>query len=70
MQGFEKRLNESVVTGTTAFTDTSSKYYGDASGWAVGNGLIGGTDKGLEPKAGATREQVAAIMMRFCAKIK
>ncbi|MBQ9719850.1 MAG: S-layer homology domain-containing protein [Oscillospiraceae bacterium] len=50
--------------------DSVSEYAAKAMEWAVGNGLIGGTDVGLEPQANATREQVAAIMMRFCAKIK
>lgn len=37
--------------------------------WAVGHGVIGGTDRGLEPQSSATRAQVAAIMMRFCGRI-
>ena len=58
--------------GLSAFGDANrvSSYASEAMLWAVGNGLIGGTDKGLEPTKGATREEVAAIMMRFCSKIK
>ena len=33
--------------------------------WAVQNGILSGTDVGLEPKANATRVQVAALLYRF-----
>ena len=50
--------------------DTVSDYASNAMNWAVSNGLISGTDKGLEPRGKATRAQVAAIMQRFCEKIR
>lgn len=38
--------------------------------WAVGNGLISGIASNgadyLAPSGGATRAQIAAIMMRYC----
>ena len=41
-----------------------------AMSWAVGNGLISGSESNgvsyLMPKSSATRAQVSAIMMRFC----
>lgn len=41
-----------------------------AMSWAVGNGLISGTASNgadyLAPSGGATRAQIAAIMMRYC----
>jgi hypothetical protein len=44
--------------------------------WAVGTGLISGSDvtvngvarKDLNPRGNTTRAQVATILMRFCAK--
>lgn len=37
----------------------------DAMKWAVGNGIINGSDGKLDPKGTATRAQVAAIIARF-----
>ena len=38
--------------------------------WAVGVGLIDGMGDGtVNPGGTATRAQVAALMMRFCAKV-
>ena len=36
--------------------------------WALSTGIIGGTDRGLEPLNLATRAEVAAIMARFVIK--
>lgn len=50
------------------FTDADqiSGYATDAMRWAVGNGLIAGTgNQALSPKSGASRAQVATILMRF-----
>lgn len=53
------------------FTDASrvSSWAGDAMRWAVSAGLINGIGDTLSPGTGATRAQVAAIMMRFCENI-
>lgn len=43
-----------------------SAYALEAVRWAVGEGLISGTDAGLlAPQGSATRAQVATILMRF-----
>ena len=52
----------------SAFSDGASisAYASEAMGWAVGSGLIVGTDGGvLAPGASATRAQVASILNRF-----
>ena len=48
---------------TTLFSDgtTVSSYAREAMGWAVASGLIAGTGNRLEPKATATRAQVAQV---------
>ena len=49
------------------FADTAqlSAYAIQAMNWAVGQGLINGSDSNLVPKAQATRAQVAAIIHRY-----
>ena len=37
--------------------------------WAVSNGIISGTDKGLEPTAHATRAQVAVMIRSYCVNV-
>lgn len=51
----------------SSFADASSvsSWALDAVKWAVANGIINGTDKGLEPAATANRAQVAQIIYRF-----
>lgn len=56
------------ITGNlSAFPDgnTVSSYAVDALSWAVGMELINGSNGKLLPQNGATRAQVAAILMRF-----
>ena len=50
-----------------SFADTAqlSAYAIQAMNWAVGQGLINGSDSNLVPKAQATRAQVAAIIHRY-----
>ena len=50
--------------------DKLSKYAVKPMQWAVGHGVISGTDIGLEPNATATRAQVAVILRAFDNKIK
>ena len=45
-----------------------SEYARPAMQWALSTGIIGGTDRGLEPLNLATRAEVAAIMARFVIK--
>lgn len=51
----------------TKFHDAAeiSLWANDAVRWAVGTGLLNGDGTNLNPKAKATRAQVAAVMMRF-----
>lgn len=63
-----KGINVTKTTTLDSFTDGSqtSQYAVDAMKWAVVNGLISGKDNGiLDPKAGATRGEVATILTRF-----
>ncbi|MCF2671629.1 S-layer homology domain-containing protein [Butyricicoccus pullicaecorum] len=53
----------------SAFTDASSisDYAVTAMQWAIETGLLTGNGSGtLSPKAGATRAETAAMLMRFC----
>ena len=66
------RLNGSeVVTGSlTGFTDCDkvSDWAGNAMLWATVNGIIEADEaNALNPTAGCTRAQAAAMIMRFCA---
>ena len=36
--------------------------------WATSNGIVNGTNKGIEPKSNATRAQVAQIIKNFSEK--
>ncbi len=63
-KGYDVSKNESLH----GFSDSSqtSSYAVKAMGWAVVNRFIGGKGSGiLDPKAGATRAEVATILKRF-----
>ena len=66
-----KGYDLSAIGDLSGFSDAASVsgWAETAMRWAVGHGLIGGTDRGLEPQGSATRAQVAAIMTRFCSRI-
>ena len=53
----------------TAFTDSGdvSEWADTAMSWAVAEGLfLGNGDTGrLDPRAGSTRAEIAAVLMRF-----
>lgn len=53
-----------------ADADSVSGYAVKAMKWAVSNGIISGTEKGLEPQSFATRAQVAVVMKAFDEKIR
>ena len=42
----------------------------EAMQWAVGSGLIQGSNNALTPQANASRAQIATILMRFCELMK
>ena len=50
--------------------DAVSEWADEAMHWAVMNGIIIGTDKGLEPKAPATDDQLAIVLERFSAVLR
>lgn len=59
-------------TNILSFVDAASvsAYAVEAMQWAVGAGLINGTDGNrLDPQGYATRAQVAAILYRFCTQV-
>ncbi len=63
-----KGADVSASGDLSAFKDSGSisSYAADSVKWAVGSGYIGGvTSDTIAPKAGATRAQVAAILMRY-----
>ena len=58
-------------TNILSYTDVAqvASYAVPAFQWAVGAGIINGTDSGpLRPSATATRAQAAVILMRLCEK--
>ena len=67
----DKGFDVSASASLAAFRDASSvgTYAQRAMEWAAGEGLIHGvTEEELSPLTGATREQVASILMRFWTK--
>ena len=69
-RGYDVSAGE--ATSLTGYTDVSSvsAYALSATRWAVGTGLMQGTDNRLNPAANATRAQVAAMFHRFCEKVQ
>ena len=63
-------LGGAVPIGSFPDAGSVSNWAYAAMSWAVGNGLISGSESNgvsyLMPKSSATRAQVSAIMMRFC----
>ena len=63
-------LGGAVPIGSFPDASSVSNWAYAAMSWAVGNGLISGSESNgvsyLMPKSSATRAQVSAIMMRFC----
>ena len=68
--------DDGVRADLSAFPDagTVSSYAKDAMAWAVGHGIVNGVGSGgvstLSPKDGASRAQVAAIMMRYLTNVR
>ena len=56
--------------GQFADRESVSGWAVSAMNWAVGQGLVEGSNGLLRPKATATRAEVATILMRFCALLK
>lgn len=67
-----KGLDMTVRGDLSGFADreTISDYARESMAWAVGVGLISGMGDGsIAPGGGATRAQVATILMRFCQNV-
>ena len=58
-------VSKSADLNGFADANTVSTYAADAMRWAVASGLIQGSNSKLNPKATASRAQVATILMRF-----
>lgn len=67
----QKSIDTSARGNTGAYPDAAeiSAYASDAMRWAVGVGLINGSDGKLLPQGDATRAQVATLLMRFAETI-
>lgn len=67
-----KGMNTAATGNVSSFPDSGriSNYAMQAMKWAVGNRLIGGTGKGIEPKGTATRAQIAVILKAYDQNIK
>ena len=53
--------DEPEITGASDGED----WYAGAVAWAVETGLVSGADRGFEPGADLTREQIAAVLYRY-----
>lgn len=62
------RYAGSPKEGTNTFTDVKSgAWYADAVSWASSKGIVNGVAAGkFDPNGNVTREQLAAILYRFC----
>lgn len=62
-----KGLDVSAKGDLSGFADSAavSGWAEEAMQWAVGAGLLNGDNGSLKPAAGATRAEVAMILMRF-----
>ena len=67
-----KNRDVSAIASISAYADASSvsNWAVNAMRWAVGEGLIQGSNNHLRPQSNATRAEVATILMRFCELLK
>ena len=60
------RLEDAAAEGTSPFADVAEDaWYAEAVTWASDAGLVQGTDRGFEPDAPVTREQIAVILFNY-----
>ena len=62
----EADVSASADLGSYPDAAKVSSWAKDAMEWAVGAGIINGTDGKLDPAGYAIRAQVATVLMRFC----
>ncbi|MBQ6947798.1 MAG: S-layer homology domain-containing protein [Clostridia bacterium] len=62
-------VDPATLSGATRFTDVKKKqYYAPYVGWANEKGIVAGlSDTTFGPEANITREQICAMMVRYCA---
>ena len=62
-----KKLNKNAGGNISKYNDYKgvAPYAVTPMKWAVGNGIISGTNKGLEPKGTATLAQIAVMLQAF-----
>ena len=58
-------LPEIIGDGADFGDVDSESWYADAVAWASETGIVNGTDRGFEPNANITREQIATILYRY-----
>ena len=58
-------MREALRLNAYPDADTVSEWAVDAMVWATETGLINGIGGNLSPKTGATRAQLATMLMRF-----
>ncbi len=64
-----KQLDTSFEDGEFKDADEISDWAKDAAIWAKSSGIVSGRENDtFDPKAGATRGEIAAVFMRFCEK--
>ena len=62
---------EKAPVGGTRFGDVpANAWFAEAAMWAGAAGVVTGTDKGFEPDAPVTREQIATMLYRFMKHLK
>ena len=66
-----KGYDVTAVASLDAFSDaqTVSAYAVPALRWAVGAGVVNGSNGELNPQSGATRAQAAQLLMNFCENV-
>ncbi len=67
---FEKDRTQKEPAASRLDVSGISTWAHYAMRWAVSNGLITGTDRGLEPRGTVTRAQMALIIRQFCEKLE
>ncbi len=68
IESVNKEKDESFL-GKFADSNSVSSWAKNSLAWSVASGVIGGTDRGIEPQAMATRAQVAQIVKNYDEKV-
>ena len=68
-KGIDVSVTDSSRFESFTDKDSVSSYAKEAMIWATANGIINGTDVGLEPQKNASRAQVAQIIKNYSEKI-